>query len=509
MGIRHRFLLAASFLYLAGANLIWIARDTRPPFWDMAGHQIGALRIYDAFAERGILGFAAVPGLTQFYPLGYYPPFYHSVVASFYALFGKTIDAAQSANLLAIAILFIATYGIGRTLLRPLPAAAAAVLANFYPIMLWLSRETIIDYWLTSMVALAIWILIRTNEFADRKSSIAFGVICGLGMLTKWTFPFFVVLPAAWFARKNLKNAAIAAGLTAAIGAVWYIPALRSLAQFMNINSAGGVTEGDPGRLSIQAVVFYARAMEGYQMFLPLFLAFAAGAILLAKKFDKAWIPIVLWIVGGWLGLMLFQNKDPRYSAPLLPAAALITAQIFQRREVLIAVLMPLLLMQHYLVSFGVRDLPPAVTLAQGLKGPLTWNWNLYTQQYFDLWGPPAAEDWKIQHVLDGITAGNPSSVRLGIVPDIPRFDSIAFRFYAALDKLPVTVNQVWAFNQSQIADNDFILVSEKDQGWAPNFTRDVDRIDEFILKHSEAFHLVERFTLPNGDTIRLYRVGG
>src|SRR5438034_533429 len=248
MGIRHRYLLAASFLYLAIANVVWIARDTRPPFWDMAGHQIGALRIYDTFVERGIRALAAVPRLTEFYPLGFYPPFYHSIVAVFYGVFGKHVDAAQWANLPAIAILLIATYGIGRTLLNPIAAAGAASLANFYPLMLWLSRETIIDYWLTSMVALAIWLLIRTNEFENRKRSVVFGVICGFGMLTKWTFPFFVVLPAAWFARKNPKNAALAAGIAASIAAYWYVPAARGLAQFQNINSAGGITEGDPGR---------------------------------------------------------------------------------------------------------------------------------------------------------------------------------------------------------------------------------------------------------------------
>ena len=113
MGIRHRFLLGASFLYLVAANLIWIARDTRPPYWDMADKQIGALRIYDAVATSGIGAIGQIPFLTDSYP-----PLYHSIIAVFYAIFGKTVDAAQWANLPAIALLFIATYGIGRSLLN-------------------------------------------------------------------------------------------------------------------------------------------------------------------------------------------------------------------------------------------------------------------------------------------------------------------------------------------------------------------------------------------------------
>src|SRR4029079_19096102 len=135
MGVRHRFLLAASFLYLLAANLIWIARDTRPPYWDMADKQTGALRIYDAFATSGVGAFLNIPFLT-----GAYPPMYHSIVALFYRLFGRTIDAAQWANLPSMALLFLATYFIGRTQLKPFGAATAAVIVNFCPLLLWLSR---------------------------------------------------------------------------------------------------------------------------------------------------------------------------------------------------------------------------------------------------------------------------------------------------------------------------------------------------------------------------------
>src|SRR5215813_12842536 len=120
MGIRHRFLLAASLLYLTAANLFWIARDNRPPYWDMADKQIGALRIYDAVANSGIRAATQIPFLT-----GSYPPLYHSMIAASYVLFGRTIDAAQWTNLPAIGLLLIATYGIGSTVLKPLAAATA------------------------------------------------------------------------------------------------------------------------------------------------------------------------------------------------------------------------------------------------------------------------------------------------------------------------------------------------------------------------------------------------
>src|SRR5207237_2088395 len=110
-----------------------------------------------------------IPFLT-----GSYPPLYQSMIAVSYALFGKTVHAAQWTNLPAIALLFIATYGIGCTVLKPLSAAAAAVLVNFFPLLLWLSRETIIDFWLTSLVALAIWMLISTTDFWTKRRTLLF-----------------------------------------------------------------------------------------------------------------------------------------------------------------------------------------------------------------------------------------------------------------------------------------------------------------------------------------------
>jgi 4-amino-4-deoxy-L-arabinose transferase-like glycosyltransferase len=503
--MRHRILLAGSAAYLAVSNLIWIARDTRPPFWDTACHETLALRVYDAFTMLSMFAaFRILPGLV-----GYYPPFYHSVVAVFFGVFGRSVDVAQAANLPAIFLLLIATYGIGRTLLSRTSAAAAAVLANFYPLMLWLSRETLIDYWLVSIVALSMWLLM-TRKFDDWRWSLVIGIVCALGMLTKWTFAFFIALPFLWFARRNLKNAAISAGAAAVIIMYWYVPQLPALSQFLKINNAGGVGEGDPARLSLQAIVFYVRALEGYQVFLPLFVAFVAGAIILCRRFNPAWMPVVLWLIGGWLALMLFQNKDPRYSVPLLPAVALITANVFERKPILIAVLLPFLAFQHYLVSFGIRQLPEKVVLMEGAKGPLSYDWNLYTQSYFDLWGRPAQEDWKIQHVLDQVASPDRSIVRLGIAPNIPRFDPVAFEFYIALQNRPVTINRLWHFDENQMANNDFILVSEEANSasaFAAVLSPDLRQTTQHILGRPDSFRMLERFALPNGTMIRLYKV--
>src|SRR5262245_25461721 len=356
--MRHRILLAGALIYLTAANIVWIVRDTRPPFWDMAGHELGALRIYHAVENSGLSGLSEIP---REHLTGFYPPFYHLVVAGIWAVFGKSVDVAQLANLPALALLMFATYGIAATVLSPRPAAIAAVLTVFYPYLLWISRETIIDFWLSAIVAASMWALIKTKEFSDLRWSIVFGALAGIGMLTKWTFPFFLILPAIWCARRNWKNAVAAAAIAAALASFWYIPSVSQLAQFAKLNTAGGAFEGDPDRLSFAAIIFYVRILEGYQLFLPLFVAFIAGALTLRKHYNEKWFPILLWLVGGWLGLLLFQNKDPRYSAPLLAAVAIVTASAFRNTKLLTGALLVFLVFQHYLVSFGIRSLPESV----------------------------------------------------------------------------------------------------------------------------------------------------
>ena len=99
--------------------------------------------------------------------------------------------------------------------------------------------------------------------------------------------------------------------------------------------------------------------------------------------------------------------------------------------------------------------------------------------------------------------------MRLGIVPDIPRFDLSAFEFYIDLWKFPVKVDRLVTFDENAIVNNDYILVSEKDRGFEPGsfFTMDLRNINQYIFRRPESFRVIDSFPLPNGDVIRLYKV--
>ena len=507
--MRNRILLAASLVYLCAANIIWIAIDTRPPFWDMANHASWALDVLRDFQQNGLAAFLSLPRIS-----GNYPPLYYAITALFYSLLGTTIDTAQLANLPAIILLGLATYGIARTVLDPTPAALAGILVNFFPFMLWISRETLLEYWLTALVAASIWVLLRTHDFSNPRWSLIFGIVCGLGLLTKWTFPLFVVPPALWAARRNWRNALMAAAAATVIASYWYLPQFPALRSAWELAASGGQSEGDPSSFSLEGWLFYFRALEGYQLFLPLFLVFVAGLVVLVRKrrtLPPQWTTLALFLVGGWLGLMLLPNKDPRYSAPLLPAAAVVIAAAFggtKRQRTLRAALPAFLLFQHVVVSFGIPSLPERIVLAKGPAGPVPYDWNLYTQTYFGLWGPPEDQDWQIEHVLEVVTADavqRDHPVRLGLVPDLPRFDLQAFRFYIGLNKLPVVIERVFAAEEAAILRNDYVLMSLGTQTAFGSPAPHAAEINAYVLFHPDQFRMIDRFSLPNGEAIRLY----
>ena len=53
---------------------------------------------------------------------------------------------------------------------------------------------------------------------------------------------------------------------------------------------------------------------------------------------------------------------------------------------------------------------------------------------------------------------------------------------------------------------NDYILVSDIDQGWDPG--NNLANISNDISARPESFQPIDAFSLPNGDLIRLYKVG-
>jgi hypothetical protein len=118
--MQHRIMPTAAFLYLALSHAVWISRDTRPPFWDVAAHASSSLNVHNAFARAVPLALIAIP------------------------LQHLTGSVAREPNALTMAILMLATNGFGRLLFEHRTVTISVVLVSFYRVMLSLSGGQVI-----------------------------------------------------------------------------------------------------------------------------------------------------------------------------------------------------------------------------------------------------------------------------------------------------------------------------------------------------------------------------
>ena len=144
----------------------------------------------------------------------------------------------------------------------------------------------------------------------------------------------------------------------------------------------------------------------------------------------------------------------------------------------------------------------------KGTDGPVPLDWNLYTQTYFGLWGNPKREEWSIDRVLQRVSSSTSAShqARVGLVPDLPRFDVPAFQFAIDLHRYPVTLDRQFSPEEMDLEANDYLLLSLGKQTAFGSQAPHADEIRANVESHPERFHVIDRFTLPSGETILLYK---
>ncbi|MDH4138533.1 MAG: glycosyltransferase family 39 protein, partial [Anaerolineae bacterium] len=172
---------------------------------DRPGHLLQSLAYYQALHPFSLDSIYRIITYHTFYP-----PLFHLTIALFCELFGVSADVAAMANVAYMAVLLFAVYGIGKRMFSAKVGLLAAFLVSMLPIVFCLSRYKYIEYTLVSMVALSLYLLIRTDDFQSKTYSMLFGLSFALGMLTKWVFIIFLAGPLGYvlikaFLRQGLR----------------------------------------------------------------------------------------------------------------------------------------------------------------------------------------------------------------------------------------------------------------------------------------------------------------
>lgn len=505
---KARRLWLIGFLIVLGVQIVWHSLNRMPPAWDMAYHQHMGWSYFEA-ARQGRL-FQDFSRLSD-----YYPPLYYLMEACVYLVLGATRWIAFWANLPGLLLAGFFTFRITWEVTRSVRAALAGQLVLLLPLMAWTSRESLLDPTLTGLVAVSLYVVIRSRSFQERTWSWGFGAVAAAGLLLKWTFIVFIVPATIWTffrsedRRKSMRNRLEAVLIAMPLVFWWYLPNLTSLYHRFQLTTAGASWEQDPAVWSWLGWIYYPRCLAGYYLFLPLTLVFVWVIPRLWSMDGKASRNLIrlmiVSLVGGLILLSLLKAKDPRYVMPLtVPLSVLLVTGLGDRRQ-LAATVAGWGFLQFVLISFSIPLVPQKIALFS-IPGDTDYismrqEWVLFESDYFGVTGPPRRQDWHYQDLLEKIDG----SGRVGFVPDAAFYHPGVLSLIAEQVGKPLQVSRLGLTEgwPKELALVNWVVGKTGSQGisYITRFNGDVYGAMETLK-----WPLVASWGLPDGSRAQLWR---
>lgn len=138
-----------------------------------------------------------------------YPNLVHQLTSFTALITGDVLKAFVIVNLFFIVLLVFGVFFTGSLIWNNHTGFIAAVLSLSLPGIIFYSRVNNIDIATAAAVIWSLYFLIRSDRFRNKPMTIAFFAACAVGMLTKWAFVFFLLVPfiSALLPRKNEEDA--------------------------------------------------------------------------------------------------------------------------------------------------------------------------------------------------------------------------------------------------------------------------------------------------------------
>jgi len=490
---RPRVALAALWLAVSATAVVWMAIDRRPPEWDHANH---LERAVDCYRSLRIVSDSGVREILE--ASSFYPPVVTCTTGLLYLVFPVAPLTAQAVMLGFLGLAVACLYGLGRRLADVETGLWAAFFFATAPFVVFSLTNFQLDLPLAATVALALYALVRTEDFSVPRWVLGFGAALGLGILTKPPFAIYLAPPLAlslWRAlrsaerRRRLCWAAVSLAVGGALALPWYGPRLFGLPmQILNRSFKQAAEQQNPSPLTATALLFYPRT-------LPTQLGLLAGLLLLwglwALRKNRAARP-VLWLatLGPFVVFSLIQNKNLRYTLPILPAAALAAAiglralpSAWRRVAGWAAVVLGILQ-----VSMTLFLVPTPPTLP-GMILPLA------------IGRPPSGADWQHDRILADLARETHGRVvTVSVVPNDNFFSVSNFRYEVVRRGLPYRMTRAWSDTPFAV---DFVILKSGAQGPTYAAARPERLTRAFAGGEPywvSAFPVVGEYPLPDGS---------
>src|SRR5713226_4100534 len=388
----RRPLLALAGLWLAicVAAAAWVTVDRRPPEWDHANH---LERAVDCYRNLRIVTDSGAREILE--ASSFYPPLATCAAGALYLVFPIAPLTAQVVMMAFLALALACVYGLGRRLADVETGLWAAFLLATAPFVVFSLTNFQLDLPLAAMVALTLYAVIRAEDFGRPGWSLALG---------------------------------------AALALPWYGPRLFGLpAQMLNRSFKQAAEQQNPDPLTAAALSFYPRTLPTQLGLVAAFLLLW-GLWTLGKEGRTARGFLWLATLGPFVLFSLIQNKNLRYTLPILPAAVLVAAMGLRalpsawRRAAGAGALAAGVLQ----VSMTLWALPPPPTLP-GMILPLA------------IGRPPSGADWQHDRILADLgRASRGHAVTVAIVPNDNFFSVSNFRYEVVRRGLPFRMTRSW-----------------------------------------------------------------
>jgi 4-amino-4-deoxy-L-arabinose transferase-like glycosyltransferase len=316
-------LLGTAFL---GATLTWLLLDRSPPAWDDGYYLTRSLELYDTLADQGVGAFA-----KKFLTLmRHRPPLIAALPTPVYLALGRRYRAAYAVNVLFLAVMFGAIYGIAKAYAGHRAGLIAVAVSGTMPLIYGLSHWYLTECGLIALVCAAIYLMTGWSQSSGAVRACVLGIVFGLGLLMKASFPLYVLIPFGYLMMRWRKSLSAFLLVSALLAAPWYL--VNAGEVLKNVMKAGSAETGQlyatGGVLSASAIGHYLSNLANaapwlYVAALPLLALMGASS--LAGPTRRGLALALLWM-SPLVFLALGHYRDIRYAAPLYPAAALLFA---------------------------------------------------------------------------------------------------------------------------------------------------------------------------------------
>ena len=309
-------------LFFSIGIFLWLFFDSRIPYWDEAYHLNRALGLSFLLNDIPNNIFAIYGKMRG------YPPLYHLSAIPFFYIWPK-LWFIRLANIIYLCIFSFAILKIGNRIPSKYAGIITLFVALCIPELSLRQRLFFLDGPVCSFSILALYLLIKADDFTDRKNAILYGISLGFGMLTKWTFLFFLVFPTCYQfieifrKRDNLRkqriiNYIFSLGIAFLISFPWYLVFRESIYKLLLVNTTTGFYAQGEHLYDLDSLSYYFKAFAA-NLTWPVLIATITGIFIVAtqKKHPLKKI-LYCYLLPGLIALLFIENKHTRFSLPIL-----------------------------------------------------------------------------------------------------------------------------------------------------------------------------------------------